>query len=190
MSIRDLFKALADVYCADTPIERAARAALLFSDAQSIAFTSTELRAPFLEVMTASNAHPICSQLMGTPLPWAPPSTTSSEKYIKDSLPKAHVELLGPNGLVKSDRVRLGIYGMMPDSEYGMRTHPAEEIYIMLAGQVDWALGNKPYTDHGPGDRSHHPSMMPHANRTHTSAFMSTYVWTGDISTNNYVYSG
>ena len=190
MSIKDLFKALADVYCANTPIERTARAALLSSNAKPFSFTSTALRTPFVEAMTASNAHPICSQLMGTPLPWAPPLTTSSEKYIKDSLPKAHVELLGPNGLVKSGRVRLGIYGMMPGSEYGMRTHPAEEIYIMLAGQADWALENRPYTDHGPGDRSHHPSMMPHANRTHISAFMSTYVWIGDISTDNYVYFG
>ena len=78
----------------------------------------------------------------------------------------------------------------MPYSEYGMRTHPAEEVYIMLAGRVDWARGQTSYTDHRPGERSYHPSMMAHANRTHASAFMSTYVWTGDISTKNYVYSG
>ena len=28
---------------------------------------------------------------------------------------------------------------MLPNSEYGVRTHPAEEIYIMLAGSV---IGN------------------------------------------------
>ena len=190
MSMKELFTALADVFCEDTSIEQTARAALLASDTRPSDFTPVQLRTPFKEVMTALDAHPICSQLMHTPLPWAPPSTTSSEKYIKDSLPKAHVELLGPDGLVKSDHVRLGIYGMMPGSEYGMRTHPAEEIYIMLAGRADWARGHRTYIDHGPGERSHHPSMMPHANRTHTSAFMATYVWTGDISTDNYIYSG
>ena len=190
MSVKDLFRALADVYCDDTPIEKTARAALLASDAKPSAFTPVALRMPFAEVMKASDAHSVCSQLLRMPLPWVPPKTSSSDKYTEDSKPKAHVELLGPNGLVKSDHVRLGVYGMMPYSAYGMRTHPAEEVYIMLAGRVDWARGQTSYTDHRPGERSYHPGMMAHANRTHASAFMSTYVWTGDISTKNYVYSG
>ena len=50
---------------------------------------------------------------------------------------KGHVEFLGPNGLVKSDKVCLALYGMEPDAEYEIRTYVAEEIYIIPAGDVD-----------------------------------------------------
>ena len=60
----------------------------------------------------------------------------------------------------------------------------------MLAGKADWIRGDSDYQTLYPGDRSHHLSEMPHATRTTDSAFMSVYVWTGDISTENYVYKG
>ena len=68
---------------------------------------------------------------------WPPPETSNDPLYIKHSISKVHVELLGPNGLVKSDKVRLALYGMKPGAEYEIRTHVAEEIYIIPAGDVD-----------------------------------------------------
>ena len=62
---------------------------------------------------------------------WGPPATPNGPLDIKHSISKVHVELLGPNGLVKSDKVRLSPYGMKPDSGYGIRTHAAEKIYII-----------------------------------------------------------
>ena len=106
------------------------------------------------------------------------------------SLPKVHVELLGPDGLIKSNSVRLGLYGMLPNFEYGIRTHPAEEVFIMLAGAAYWRRGSAPYKVLDPGERSFHPSMMPHANKTVEAPFLSAYVWYGDISTLNYKYEG
>jgi hypothetical protein len=60
----------------------------------------------------------------------------------------------------------------------------------MLAGEVFWKVGNTEYLRHTAGQRSFHPSMVPHANKTENKAFMSVYVWQGDISTENYVYDG
>jgi hypothetical protein len=109
---------------------------------------------------------------------------------VAHSLPKVNVELLGPDGLIKSNVIRLGLYGMLPNFEYGIRTHPAEEVFVMLAGQAHWKRDNAPYVPHGPGERSYHPSMMQHANRTAEQTFLSVYVWHGDISTQGYVYDG
>ena len=140
--------------------------------------------------MEQADAHPICALIAQCPFTWAPPQTSSDPLYAKHSWFKAHVELLGPGGLVKSDDVRLGFYGLLPNSEYGIRTHPAEEVFIMLAGQAYWKRGTKPYMLSSPGERSYHPSMMPHATRTGDLAFMSVYAWHGDLSTDNYVYEG
>ena len=79
---------------------------------------------------------------------------------------------------------------MISDAAFRIRTHPAEEIYIVFAGSVWWKRGDDDFRQHNPGSRSHHPSMMPHANRTEEWAFMSIYAWQGDISTDGYVYDG
>ena len=74
--------------------------------------------------------------------------------------------------------------------EYGLRTHPAEEIYIMLAGSAFWKVTDSPYQQLFPRERSHHQSMVPHSTRTGEDAFMSIYVWDGDIATDEYRYFG
>ena len=196
-----LFKELAAVFDGRRDIEKHASDALLAAADQAATVevaktganktaTSTALAQPYLDVMAASDAHSVCRLIEQIPFEWIPPQTSSDPLYVKHSLAKAHVELLGPGGLVQSDKVRLGLYGMLPESEYGIRTHPAEEIYVMLAGRVDWKRDNNPYIAHGPGERSYHPSMMEHANRTNQLAFMSVYVWYGELSTDNYAYAG
>lgn len=192
MDLRSLFSELAKVFDGHEAIERYAREALLTAanpDAD-VPRDTGGLPEPFLTVMAEAEAHPVCRVIARTPLVWRPPQTSSDALYIEHSLPKVHVELIGPDGLVRSNTVRLGLYGMLPNAEYGIRTHPAEETFIMLAGQAYWKQGDRPYALHGPGERSHHPSMLPHATRTAEKAFLSAYVWHGDLSTENYVYEG
>ena len=191
MSLEALFLGVADALDGDLEIEQFGRNELIKSAAHAQYDGETSpLDNAFVEIMTEVNAHPVCDLIMKTPLLWLPPQTSTDPKYIADSIKKAHVELLGPGGLVKSDKIRLGLYGMLPDAQYGIRTHPAEEVFVMLAGETDWKRGELDYTPHGPGERSYHPSMMPHAQVTRDKAFMSVYVWAGDISTDNYVYQG
>ena len=190
MRLKALFDAVANSLDGPLEIERHGRESLLRAQPEDIETDTAPLPDSVLEQMRAPEAHPVCALIAETPLHWTPPQTSSDPKYIADSLAKVHVELLGPSGLVKSDQVRLGLYGMLPHAEYGIRTHPAEEIYLMLAGECDWIRGNSPYQTHGPGERSYHPTMLPHATRTSEKAFMSVYIWHGDISTENYVYQG
>ena len=151
---------------------------------------SSSLAKPFLDVMTKENAIPICADILNVPFAWVSPKTSDDPLYTAHSHSKVHVELLGPQGIIKTKFVRLGLYGILPNSEYGIRTHPAEELFIMLAGQAKWLRGPGEYELKRAGEYSYHPSGMRHATKTTHSAFMSVYIWSGDVSTDKYQYLG
>ena len=181
---------LADVFDGDIEIEKTARRELCKVSQAKFSTKQCPLPAPILSVLQQPDAHPLCGDIIGMPFDWRPPETSNSPLYTKHSIFKSHVELVGPDGLVKSKALRLGLYGMLPNSEYGVRTHPAEEIYIMLAGECYWKRGDAPYCCERSNGRSYHPSLMPHASKTEEQAFMSVYAWIGDLSTDAYEYSG
>jgi hypothetical protein len=189
ISLKSFLLNLADVFDGDMEIEKTARRELSKTSQANFSTEQCALPAPILSVMQQSDAHPLCGDIVEMPLDWRPPETSKSPLYAKHSVFKSHVELVGPDGLVKSESIRLGLYGMLPNSEYGIRTHPAEEIYIMLAGECFWKRGDAPYCCERPNGRSYHPSMMPHASKTEDQSFMSVYVWVGDLSTDAYEYS-
>ena len=139
MSLKLLFTELENIFSGPLAIESHVRRALQSSktnvEPQSC---PAPLPQSFINVMERADANPICKLITEMQFHWATPKTSSGPLYIKHSISKVHIELLGPNELVKSEKVRLGLYGMKPGSEYGIRTHAAEEIYIMLAGDVDW----------------------------------------------------
>ncbi len=151
---------------------------------------SSPLAKPFFDVMTNEDAFSICLDILKVPFAWVPPKTSDDPLYTAHSHSKVHIELLGPQGIIKSKLVRLGLYGIFPNSEYGIRTHPAEELFIMLAGQAEWLRGDGKYELKKAGEYSYHPSGMRHATKTTHSAFMSVYIWSGDVSTENYQYLG
>ena len=190
ISLKSFLLNLADVFDGDMEIEKTARRELSKTSQANFSTEQCALPAPILSVMQQSDAHPLCGDIVEMPLDWRPQETSKSPLYAKHSIFKSHVELVGPVGLVKSESIRLGLYGMLPNSEYGVRTHPAEEIYIMLAGECFWKRGDAPYCCERPNGRSYHPSMMPHASKTEDQSFMSVYVWVGDLSTDAYEYSG
>ena len=190
--LNDLYIALATALDGPLSIEAFGRQALLGHADQALVDPQTAVPLPddVLKVLHAEDARPCCEILAEVPLPWAPPVTTDDPDYIEVSKRKVLVELIGPEGVVKSNKVRMGVYGMLPHLDYGIRTHPAEELFLMIAGRADWLRGDEDYAEYGPGTRRHHQSMMQHATRTRDSAFMSIYIWSGDVSFENYVYSG
>ena len=190
MDLTSLLWNLSEVLNTDSEIEAYAQTELKHaSQGLELMVSGSLLADPFLEIMKWPDAHPICELISKMPMPWAPPTTSNDPDYVAHSLPKVHVELLGPEGLVVSEKVRLGLYGMLPNSDYGIRTHPAEEVFIMLAGEAEWKKNDEPYVALRSGERAYHSSMTPHANRTRNHAFLSVYVWRGDVSTDGYVYS-
>ncbi len=191
MKLTKLFLDIADALNGPLAIEQFGASELRkSSDFAEYSAGHTTLESSMIEVLLQKDADPVCNTISEMNLLWQPPTTSNDPAYIAASKRKVHVELLGPKGLVQSDVIRLGLYGMYPNSDYGIRTHPAEEIFVMLAGEALWKRGSGDYLLHRAGERSHHPSMLPHANKTANKAFMSVYVWAGDISTDNYVYQG
>ena len=182
MLIANFYTALAETLDGPAAIESKARRALLAATS-SVRTPSnvTALPQPFFDAMAQPDALPICRMIASTPFHWAPPETSTDPRYQAMGASKTHVELVGPDGMAHSDSIRVGLYGIMPNSEYGIRTHPAEEVFLMLAGEAFWKRGEHPFKLHRPGERSHHRSMLPHATRTGDMAFMSAYVWIGDI---------
>ncbi|MEM7300813.1 MAG: dimethylsulfonioproprionate lyase family protein [Pseudomonadota bacterium] len=191
-SLKPLFLALADALNGPIEIEKMGREAFLKHSNEAIVdpTQSTPLAEDIQSVLAAPDAHPACRELAIAPLPWAPPITTDDPAYIEVSKKKALVELIGPAGIVQNNEIRMGVYGISKHVEYGIRTHPAEEVFVMIAGRVDWLMGDETYAEYGPGVRRHHLSMVPHATRTRNSAFMSIYVWTGDVSFEKYDFVG
>ena len=128
MALTNLFDALCEILHGKTTIERHAQAELQRATAEALPKQDlVTLAPPFLEVMARDAALPICDLIAKLPFQWAPPKTSSDPLYEEHSHFKANVELLGPAGLVASSKVRIGLYGMLPHCEYGLRTHPAEE---------------------------------------------------------------
>ena len=61
--------------------------------------------------MQKSDAYPLCGDISEMPFDWRPPKIFKSPLYAKHSVFKSHIELFGPNGLVKSESTRLGLLG-------------------------------------------------------------------------------
>ncbi len=189
MTLARLSLGLAEALDGDLEIEKTARAALMSSDLPDLARDTAPLPNAMLDVLQDPDAHPVCRDIAATPLPWAPPQTSDDPTYIAHSIHKLHVELIGPDGFLPSEQFRIGLYGFLPGVEYGIRTHAAEEVFVMLAGVGHWKSGDGAFNALGPGARAHHPSFTPHGTKSTDQAFMSIYVWRGDVSTDSYHYT-
>ena len=89
-------------------------------------------------------------------------------------------ELVGPTSLIKQKSFRVGLLALTPDIDYADHAHPADEVYIVLAGSGSWSLDGGPYQVKRAGDIIDIPSMMTHAMRTSTTPALTLYSWTGD----------
>ena len=109
ISLKSFLLNLADVFDGDLEIEKTARRELRIVSQANFSTKQCALPTPIASVMRQSDAHPICDDINEMPFDWRPPETSRSPLYAKHSIFKSHVELVGPDGLVKSE-LRLGLY--------------------------------------------------------------------------------
>ena len=96
-------------------------------------------------------------------------------------------QLIGPTGLIKHQSFRVGLFALIPDIDYADHAHPADEVYIVLAGSGSWSLDGGPFQVKRAGDIIEIPSMMTHAMRTGTTPALTVYSWSGDdVSLDHY----
>ncbi|MEP1208660.1 MAG: dimethylsulfonioproprionate lyase family protein [Rhizobiaceae bacterium] len=100
------------------------------------------------------------------------------------------VELIGADGMIYDATCRVGLFAQTAQTNYIIRTHSAEELFVQIAGEAEWCKGDEPYAPRHPGDRMHHQSYQPHASRTGQSGLIAVWVWSGDLDYKKYNYVG
>ncbi len=92
-------------------------------------------------------------------------------------------EVLGVDAPFGCDTMRSFVVWMPPGMTYPWHHHPAEEIYVVLAGQAEFALHGEENRILGPGESIFHPSNRPHALFCHDTPVMTYVLWRGDLAT-------
>jgi hypothetical protein len=75
-------------------------------------------------------------------------------------------ELIGPTGMMLSERLACGLLLLGPETLYPSHRHEAEELYISLSGSADWHQSDRGWVRQPPGAVIHHASFEPHAMRS------------------------
>jgi quercetin dioxygenase-like cupin family protein len=93
--------------------------------------------------------------------------------------------LMGPEGPVVAEDMRLGLFYQPPETYYGLHNHAAVETYAILAGAMTWTDGAETRLCRA-GDFVHHASLQPHAFRTGAEGCLALWRWDGDIDVASY----
>ena len=94
-----------------------------------------------------------------------------------------YCELAGPHGHLIDTRKSLGVLLLAPRTHYPQHRHPANEIYVVLAGSAEWRVDDEPWRRRDPGAAIRHRSMAIHAMRTDESPLLAAYLWTDHLDT-------
>ena len=91
--------------------------------------------------------------------------------------------LIGAGGPWISQQMSGYVVYMPPNLHYPWHHHPAEEMYLVLAGQARFMReGSDPEILH-PGDTSFHASNQPHAMETGDHSVMAYVTWRNNLGT-------
>lgn len=105
-------------------------------------------------------------------------------------LAMATAELIGPDGMIPNQSVRVGLFVQGPGLHYPTRTHAAEETFFVIAGTAAWQSAGAPAAPRRPGSYIFHPSGIPHASTTSAEPVLAAWRWSGDIAVETYALKG
>ncbi|WP_120501991.1 dimethylsulfonioproprionate lyase family protein [Roseovarius sp. EL26] len=92
-------------------------------------------------------------------------------------------EIIGIDAPFGATDIRAFVVYQPAGFHYPWHHHPAEEIYMVVAGEAEFHLeGENPQTLR-PGDTAFHPSNAPHALITRDHPVMAYVLWRGDLNT-------
>lgn len=113
---------------------------------------------------------------------WLEPykGTTLFDSHMKDF---ACFEIIGRNTPLASDHMRSFVIYQPPHQHYPWHHHPAEEIYVVLAGSADFLLEGALTQRLYAGDHAFHPAGRPHALITTDDPVMAYVAWRDDFET-------
>ncbi len=96
-------------------------------------------------------------------------------------------QVIGGRGLLHSQDLYLGLFLLAPHVTYPLHQHAALEIYHVLSGEIYIRHGREKLSMHiGAGEHSVTPPHQVHELRTGGEACLIAYVWTGDLTGENW----
>ena len=85
--------------------------------------------------------------------------------------------MIGDGGFWNSRQMSGYVVYMPAGLHYPWHEHPAEEMYVILAGQAEFQLKGQPAHTARAGDAVFHPGGQPHATTTYDSPMMAYVTW-------------
>ncbi len=92
-------------------------------------------------------------------------------------------EFLGRDAPFGTDEMRGFMVYQTPGYYYPLHHHPAEELYLVLAGEGEFHVEGEESRILRPGDTAFHASNVSHALTTHDTPVMAYVLWRGDLLT-------
>ena len=117
-------------------------------------------------------------------LPWR--KAGFGKAAVKDGDVPLVVELVGSTGVLTHPAVSLGLIVLGPKLHYLDHSHAAEELYLTLAGELNWQIDRQ---NIGPvlcGQFVHHRPWQRHSMTTGERPALLFWGWTGDIRPDTY----
>ena len=138
------------------------------------------------------NPHPIASKIVKVmPLiDWHNSGMVDGRIRPEISKHMVTAEMVGPDGMIYSEHLRVGLFVQSANLNYVTRKHAAEETFIMLGGSAYWQVEGEQPELCKTGDMIYHPSNTPHISVTKEEPFIAAWRWTGDIRFDQYTLTG
>ena len=98
--------------------------------------------------------------------------------------------VIGPGGLLLTDKVYAGFSLQARDTYYPPHAHYAEESYWIIGGDGDWRVGTKAWFAVEPGDSIYHESGARHAMQTNEQPLLTVWLWTSHLDSEVVIVRG
>ena len=95
---------------------------------------------------------------------------------------ESFVEIIGPNGLLLAQDIRVGFLLMGQKVFYPSHNHEALELYNIINGKSLWQLNYNDFEQKDNNDIIFHDVWEPHAMKTIDETLLALFSWTGNIS--------
>ena len=89
-------------------------------------------------------------------------------------------EIVGEQGLIVSENIRIGLFLQKPYVNYPLHAHESEELYFILSGTASWEIDDKKFSVIL-GSIIKHKSYQYHATFTKEETLFALWIWTGKI---------
>ena len=141
---------------------------------------------------TGSSTRPIAAALLASAdqLHWRARLRDEAPDLAVFSRNFTAVTVIGPGGLLASDKVMTGFSLQAPDTYYPPHAHLAEESYWIIGGDGDWKVDVRPWFAVKPGDSIYHASGARHAMQTNEQPLLSIWLWTSHLDSEVVIVRG